>query len=75
MACSFCGGDKPIHEESGNQYGEPVCTDCFKESFIPDPDVSTDFKDPSGRDMRVGDRSRHLAEFHTARNYERQRQG
>jgi hypothetical protein len=71
MACSFCGENKTIHPESGNQYGEPVCESCFNESYIPDPDSSSDWKDTSGRDMRVGDRSRHVAEFHAARTRNR----
>lgn len=34
--CQFCGGqDKSIHPDSGAQYGEPVCTDCY--DVTPDP--------------------------------------
>lgn len=35
--CSFCGGtNQPIHINSQDQYGEPVCTVCFNRSYQPD---------------------------------------
>jgi hypothetical protein len=55
--CQFCGGeDKPIHPASGQQYGEPVCTDCFNESFT-GPDPTNDEAYPRASRSR---------EFHTA---------
>jgi hypothetical protein len=43
--CQFCGGEnKEIHPGSADQYGEPVCTDCFQSSYTPDPDSSSDFQ-------------------------------
>jgi hypothetical protein len=32
--CHFCGGHSfPIHADSTDQYGEPVCVRCFNLSF------------------------------------------
>ena len=65
--CHFCGGnDTPIHPESDTQYGEPVCSTCFKDSYIPDPDVF--------ESQEAMDRSLHMAEFQVGQKYARQRQ-